>query len=64
MQRYRNDWRRSTAAKQQKLKGVRLPVGTVRPVPATSEDDEFEDYKESVEVLQKRSTSTDRSESA
>ena len=52
MQRYRNDRRRSTAAKQQKLKGVRLPVGTVRPVPASSEDD-FEDYKESVEALQK-----------
>ena len=55
MQRYRNDRRHSTAAKQQKLKGVRLPVGTVRPVPATSqeEEDEFEDYKESVEALQK-----------
>ena len=53
MQRYRNDRRRSTAANQQKLKGVRLPVGAVRPVPATSEEDEFEDNKESVEALQK-----------
>ena len=28
-------------------------MGAVRPVPTTSEEDEFEDYKESVEALQK-----------
>ena len=54
MQRYRNNRRDRSAAKRQKLPGVRLPPGITQPAPMTNADSQFDkDACEGVAALQK-----------